>query len=50
MPLNWHLNLGRSGLHSEKIVAGFLLEGKRDGAVIATKFIMNLFAGDPTRS
>jgi aryl-alcohol dehydrogenase-like predicted oxidoreductase len=35
--------------HSEKIVGDFFREskGKRDRAVIATKFFMNLFAGDP---
>jgi aryl-alcohol dehydrogenase-like predicted oxidoreductase len=35
--------------HSEKIVGDFFREsqGKHDRAVIATKFFMNLFAGDP---
>ena len=35
--------------HSEKIIGDFFREGKgkRDRAVIATKFFMNLFAGDP---
>jgi aryl-alcohol dehydrogenase-like predicted oxidoreductase len=35
--------------HSEKIIGDFLREskGKRDRVVIATKFFMNLFAGDP---
>jgi len=35
--------------HSEKIIGDFFRQGKgkRDRAVIATKFFMNLFAGDP---
>ena len=35
--------------HSEKIIGDFFQQrkGKRDRAVIATKFFMNLFAGDP---
>ncbi len=35
--------------HSEKIIGDFFQQGKgkRDGSVIATKFFMNLFAGDP---
>jgi aryl-alcohol dehydrogenase-like predicted oxidoreductase len=35
--------------HSEKIVGDFFRQGKgkRDRVVIATKFFMNLFAGDP---
>ena len=35
--------------HSEKIIGDFFQQrkGKRDRAVIATKFVMNLFAGDP---
>jgi len=35
--------------HSEKIIGDFFHQGrgKRDRAVIATKFFMNLFAGDP---
>lgn len=35
--------------HSEKIIGNFFRQGKgkRDRAVIATKFFMNLFAGDP---
>src|SRR3984957_6375467 len=35
--------------HSEKIIGDFFREGKgkRDRVVIATKFFVNLFAGDP---
>jgi aryl-alcohol dehydrogenase-like predicted oxidoreductase len=35
--------------HSEKIIGDFFHQGKgkRDRIVIATKFVMNLFAGDP---
>nr|WP_321475857.1 aldo/keto reductase [uncultured Paludibaculum sp.] len=35
--------------HSEKIIGDFFQQGKgkRDRVVIATKFVMNLFAGDP---
>jgi aryl-alcohol dehydrogenase-like predicted oxidoreductase len=35
--------------HSEKIIGDFFHQGKgkRDRAVIATKFFFNLFAGDP---
>ena len=35
--------------HSEKIIGDFFQQGKgkRDRAVISTKFFMNLFAGDP---
>jgi aryl-alcohol dehydrogenase-like predicted oxidoreductase len=35
--------------HSEKIIGDFFYQGKarRDSAVIATKFFMNLYAGDP---
>jgi aryl-alcohol dehydrogenase-like predicted oxidoreductase len=37
--------------HSEKIIGDFFQQGKgkRDRAVIATKFFLNLFAGDPNR-
>ena len=40
---------GYTSGHSEKIIGDFFRQGKakRDRAVIATKFFMNLFAGDP---
>jgi aryl-alcohol dehydrogenase-like predicted oxidoreductase len=40
---------GYTSGHSEKIIGDFFRQGKgkRDRAVIATKFLMNLFAGDP---
>lgn len=54
MPLHAYVTLGRSGLRvspfcSEKIIGDFFRQGKgsRDRVVIATKFFMNLFAGDP---
>ncbi len=40
---------GYTSGHSEKIIGDFFRQGKgqRDRVVIATKFFMNLFAGDP---
>lgn len=40
---------GYTAGHSEKIIGDFFKQGRgrRDRAVIATKFFMNLFAGDP---
>ena len=40
---------GYTAGHSEKIIGDFFQQGKgkRDRAVIATKFFVNLFAGDP---